>query len=339
MTNVGIAGVTGYAGQELLRILLAHPRVKITYLASSGKTDPGPVLKAFGTLPTPVRPFDPAECARSCQTVFLSLPHDVSMACVPRLVSTRLKILDLSGAFRLRDPGLYRKYYDFTHTAPALLARRAYGLPELYARKIKHARLIAVPGCYPTGALIPLVPMYRKHMLTGQVVIDAKSGITGAGRDARPDLMFAAANESVKAYGLFNHRHGPEILQVLREAARKPVPLVFTPHLVPMNRGILTTTYATLKKRCTRETILKLLNAFYRSAPFVRIIEDGMPETQHVRGTNYCDVGAAVQGRNLILISAIDNLGKGAAGQAVQAFNLQHKLAEETGLTTPAGAP
>ncbi len=203
---------------------------------------------------------------------------------------------------------------------------------------IRKAGLVAVPGCYPTCAIVPLAPVLRKRMLKGRIVIDAKSGVTGAGRSPKGNLMFTEVNESVKAYGLFTHRHGPEIAQELSLAAGRKVDMVFTPHLVPMNRGILTTSYSTLARKAGREQVLGVIRDFYRKCAFVRVLE-GLPETKAVKGTNFCDVGAAVKGDCLILVSAIDNLGKGAARQAVQAFNVRYGLPETMGLAVTAGAP
>jgi N-acetyl-gamma-glutamyl-phosphate reductase len=337
--EVGIVGATGYAGQELLRILLGHPRVRITYLAASGKSDPNAVLRHFGKLPVPVVAFDAPACAGACRTVFLGLPHDASMECVPGLLKAGLRVLDLSAAFRLKDARFYESHYKFTHNATALLKTAVYGLPELYHDKLKGARLIAVPGCYPTSALIPLAPLARKGWIQGKVIVNTTSGITGAGREAKPDLMYCEVNENITPYGLFTHRHTPEIAQELAKAAGKPVPVLFTPHYVPMNRGILTTIYLTLKTGVTRRDVLNALRSFYATSIFVRILDEGMPDTRGVRMTNFCDVGTAVRGRDAILVSAIDNLVKGAAGEAVQAFNIAHGFPEDTALKTLAGAP
>jgi len=337
--RVGIAGVTGYAGQDLLRLLLAHPGVKLTYLASSGKSDAAAVLRHFGGLPVAVEPFDAATCARSCDAAFLGLPHEASMQAVPTLLAAGTRVLDLSAAFRLRNPARYGEFYGFSHTAPSLLGKAVYGLPELAKGRLKGARLIAVPGCYPTGALLPLAPLLARKLIAGPIIIDAKSGVTGAGRGERADLMFAEVNENFRAYGIHTHRHTPEIGQELAKAAGRPVGFTFVPHLVPMNRGILTTAYITMRKALTADGLRAVLHAAYRTTPFVRILAKGIPDTRGVRGTNFCDIGVAVRGREAVLVSAIDNLGKGAAGQAIQAFNLQHGFRETTGLLVPAGAP
>jgi len=339
MIEVGIVGATGYAGQELLKILHGHPYVRLTYLAASGRSDPQTVLRHFGRLPVPVGVFNPADCARSCRTVFLGLPHDASMECVPALLRAGLRVLDLSAAFRLKDPRFYESHYKFRHNAVALLKTAVYGLPELYHEKLKGAKLVAVPGCYPTSAIIPLAPVARKGWIRGKVIINTTSGITGAGREAKPELMYCEANENITPYGLFTHRHTPEIAQELAFAARGPVPVIFAPHYVPMNRGILTTTYLTLKAGVTRGMVLDALRKSYANARFVRILDGYLPDTRSVRMTNFCDVGVAVDGRDAILVSAIDNLVKGAAGEAVQAFNVSHGFPEDTALASPPGAP
>ena len=337
--RVGIVGVTGYGGQELLKLLLGHPRVAVTYLASSGKSDPAPALRPFGRLPAAVEPFDAARCARACRTAFLCLPHAASMEAAPPLLARGLRLIDFSAAFRLKDARLYDRHYGFGHTEPAWLARAAYGLPELNRSALRRARLVAVPGCYPTGALLALAPLVRAGLLRGRAVIDSKSGVTGAGREARPEHMFAEVNENIKPYGVFTHRHEPEIGQELARAARRRVAFTFTPHLVPMNRGILTTVHVELKRAMAGETLAALLARAYAQEPFVRVLSDGLPDTRGVRGTNFCHLGAAARGRNAVVVSAIDNLGKGAAGGAVQSFNVQHGFPETTGLLTPAGAP
>jgi N-acetyl-gamma-glutamyl-phosphate reductase len=336
---VGIAGVTGYAGQELLRILRAHPAVRITALASSGRGDPAAILRAAAPLPVPVRAFDARAFARECRVAFLALPHAVSMQAAPALLDAGVTaVLDLSAAFRLKNPGAYPAHYGFAHAAPALLARAVYGLPELAGRNLKGARLVAIPGCYPTGALLPLAPLARRGWLAGRVVVDSKSGVTGAGRESREDLMFGEVHESVRAYGVLSHRHEPEIVQGLAAAGR-PVRVTFVPHLIPMNRGILTTAHAVLKAGVTRDAVLEALRRDYRGRPFVRILDSGLPATRDVRGTNRCDIGVAVRGREAVLVSALDNLVKGAAGQAVQAFNVVRGLDEALGLDDTAGAP
>jgi len=337
--KVGIVGVTGYAGQEVLRLLLGHSAARITYLASSGKSDAAAALRGLGTLPVPVEPFDPAACARACSTVFLGLPHKVSADCVPALLDAGIRVIDLSAAFRLKDPDCYPRYYDFHHAAPSLLARSVFGLPELHRKALRRARLVAVPGCYPTGALLAVAPLAAARLVGGQVIIDSKSGVTGAGKELRGDLMFAEVNENVKAYGVFTHRHTPEIAQELALAAGKPLQFIFTPHLLPMNRGILTTAYVPLRVNASRDKLLDVLTGAYRQSPLVRVLAEGLPDTRSVRGTNYCDIGVAVRGRDAIVVSAIDNLGKGAAGEAVQCFNLVHGLPETTGLLSVSGAP
>ncbi len=337
--SVGIVGVTGYAGQELLRLLRGHPHARITYLASSGRTDPGPVLRHLGRLPVAVEPFDVAACAKACRTVILALPHEASLDAVPGLLKAGLRVLDLSAAFRLKDAALYPKYYGFTHAAPGLLKTALYAIPELVGAGLRKARLIAVPGCYPTGPSISLTPLLKHKLITGPVIIDSKSGVTGAGRETKSHLMFSEVDENVSAYGVYSHRHEPEIAQTLGGAAGRTVPVTFTPHLIPMNRGILSTIYVRLSAGATREKIVAAWRKFYLKAPFVRILDAGLPQTRHVTRTNYCDIGLSVRGHDAIIVTAIDNLVKGAAGQAVQTFNACHGLPQTTGLLDLPGAP
>lgn len=337
--NVGIVGVTGYTGQELLGLLMGHPGARVAYLAAGGRSDPGKVLRHFGRLPAPVAAFNPGECARACDAVFLCLPHEASMDAVPGLLKAGVQVLDMSAAFRLKDASLYADAYGFVHSSPALLGKAVYGLPEIHGRKLEGARLIAVPGCYPTGAILAVAPLLEKRWVRGRIIADSKSGVTGAGHDSRPDLMFCEVNDSIRAYGVFRHRHHPEMAQEMSALARRKVDLIFTPHLVPMNRGILSTVYAVMDKPRPREAVVRAFTARYARSPFVRVLPDGLPDTKGVRGTNYCDIGIAVRGRDAIMVTAIDNLGKGAAGEAVQSFNLSHGFPEAAGLAGSAGAP
>lgn len=337
--SVGIAGVTGYAGQELLKLLLGHPRVEVTYLANSGKTDPGPVLRHFGTLPARVTAFNPEECAKACDTVFLCLPHKASMDSVPALLGKGIKVLDLSADFRIKDKAVYEAAYGITHSAPSLLKKAVYGQAELHGAELAGASLVAVPGCYPTGAILAMAPLLKGRLTAGKIVIDSKSGVTGAGREMRADLMFCEVNESVRAYGVFKHRHAPEIGQEMAALLGTEPEFTFTPHLIPMNRGILTTVNMTLKRNATTEELTASYALFYKKNPFVRVLDGALPETRAVRGTNFCDIAVVARDRDVIAISAIDNLVKGAAGQAVQAFNLSAGFPEAEGLLAPAGAP
>jgi len=336
--RVGIAGVTGYSGQELLRILLTHPRVRITYLASSGKTDPGPALRHMGELPVKVCAFNPAEAGRVCDAVFLCLPHKVSMENAPAILANGARVFDLSADFRIKDAKIYEAAYGIPHTSATLLKKAVYGQPETHRNTLKGAQLVAVPGCYPTSAILALAPLLKKGLVTGKIIIDSKSGVSGAGKELRSDLMFCEVNENFRAYGVFKHRHAPEIGQELALLAGKKVDFIFTPHLVPMNRGILSTVYVNLTKQLSAEALNGIFKSFYRESPFVRVLADSLPETKAVRGTNFCDIGTAVRGKDAIIFSAIDNLGKGAASQAVQAFNASWGLPETTGLMGRTGA-
>jgi len=338
LVRTGLVGVTGYAGQELLRLLLAHPRVRLTYLASSGKTDPGPALRHMGELPVKISAFDPAEAGSACDAVFLCLPHKVSMDNAPIILAKGTKVFDLSADFRIRDAKTYESAYGIPHIAPSWLKKAVYGLPEIHHTALKGASLVAVPGCYPTGALLALAPLLRNGLATGKIIIDSKSGVSGAGKELRADLMFSEVNENFRAYGVFKHRHAPEIGQELALLAGGKVDFIFTPHLVPMNRGILSTVYVTLTKPLSPEALNGAFKSFYRDNPFIRVLADSLPETRAVRGTNFCDIGTAVRGNDAIIFTAIDNLVKGAAGQAVQAFNAAMGFPETTGLQGRSGA-
>jgi N-acetyl-gamma-glutamyl-phosphate reductase len=336
--KVGIAGVTGYAGQELLRILSAHPRVRIAYLASSGKTDPGPALRHMGPLPVKVAAFDPSQAGSACDAVFLALPHKVSMENAAAILAGGAKVFDLSADFRIKDAAVYEAAYGIPHTAKPLLKQAVYGQPELHRAGLRGASLVAVPGCYPTSAVLALAPLLKAGLVAGKIIIDSKSGVSGAGKELRGDLMFSEVNENFRAYGVFKHRHAPEIGQELALLAGRKVDFIFTPHLVPMNRGILSTVYVTLTKEMSPGALNSAFKSFYRNSPFVRVLPDSLPETKAVRGTNFCDIGTAVRGKDAIILSAIDNLVKGASGQAVQAFNAAMGFPEDEGLTGLTGA-
>jgi N-acetyl-gamma-glutamyl-phosphate reductase len=267
--------------------------------------------------------------------VFVALPHKTAMDVVAPLVRAGKRVVDLSADFRFRDPAAYESWYQ-EHTAKDLLDQAVYGLPELYGEEIRSARLVGNPGCYPTGVLLAAVPLVAAGMVElDSLIADCKSGVSGAGRAANLTTHFCEANEGFKAYKVGEHRHTPEIEQELGAAAGRPIKIVFTPHLVPMSRGILTTFYAKLSKSPTNEEIAEIYRNDYEGAPFVRVLEDGqLPSTLYVRGTNYCDIGWRLEPRTgrIIVISAIDNLTRGASGQAICNMNLMYGLSEETGL-------
>jgi len=339
MIRVAVVGATGYTGCELLHILLGHPRVQVTSLTA--KLDAAVPIHAefprfMGRIDMACTPLDPAEVCAKADLVFLSLPHGVSMKYAALFIREGKKVIDLSADFRFRDPSVYEKWYGIRHEARELLPRAVYGLPELHAEEIERAQLIANPGCYPTGSILSLAPLVReKAVAFDDIVIDAKSGVTGAGRKASLALSFGECNESFRAYKVGAHQHTPEIEAELGLLAGVPLVMLFTPHLVPMNRGILTTAYLTPLKPLSIERILALYAEFYARAPFVRVMEKGtLADTKNVLGLNYCDISVVVDDRTgrIVVISAIDNLVKGAAGQAVQNMNLACGFPETTGL-------
>jgi N-acetyl-gamma-glutamyl-phosphate reductase len=336
-TRIAILGASGYTGAELLRILAHHPRVEIAALTADRQ-----VGKPIGTVfPHLARRNLPDLVAigsvdwRKVDLVFCCLPHGTTQEVIAGLPK-HLRILDLSADFRLADPEAYAKWYGHAHRALELQSEAIYGLTEVNRSGIANARLVAVPGCYPTGALLPLVPLVKKAVIDADdIVIDAKSGVTGAGRSLKETSLFAEVSEGITAYGVASHRHMPEIDQGLSAAAGRPIKVSFTPHLMPMNRGILSTIYVRYAKGATLGDLRRVLEDAYGREPFVRVLPDGgMPATHHVRGSNLCHVGLAqdrLSGR-AILVSAIDNLVKGASGQAVQDMNAMLGIAETTGL-------
>ena|SRR5487761_672019 len=339
--RVAVVGATGYAGRELITLLARHPQVRLTALMSSGRSggqpvpvsDPHPALR--GVTSVPVRPFDNEDLVPAqADVVFLATPHEVSHDLAPRLVGRGLRVIDLSGAFRLKDAAAYPRWYGFEHREAASLAEAVYGLTELNAEAIRGARLVANPGCYSTSAILALAPLLKASAvdLAAGIICDSKSGATGAGRTLKDDLLFSNVSENCRAYGVFKHRHLPEILQTLNLAEDS---LVFTPHLLPITRGILSTIYVRLASPLASNEVEAIFRSFYASAPLVRVYEDGkLPEIQAVAHTQYTDVGFALDGagRRLVVVSTLDNLGKGAAGQAVQNMNLMLGYQEDTAL-------
>lgn len=340
MIRVGVIGGTGYAGAELVRILYGHVEVDITVVTSRQYAGVPfeEVYPAFaGVVDLVCEEFSADSLAERADVVFTALPHKLPMEIVPGLVERGLRVVDLSADFRFRDPALYETAYQ-PHTARELLERAAYGLSEVYTDAIRTAPVVGNPGCYPTSVLLPLIPLIKAGLIDSKnIIADAKSGVSGAGRSPSMGSLFCEVAESFKAYKVGVHRHNPEMNEVLSREHGKPVRITFVPHLVPMSRGMLTTLYAGLTRSASSEKIRACLTDFYRDRPFVRIFPEGrMPDTRFVRGTNYCDIGCTVDetGRRVILLSAIDNLVKGAAGQAVQNMNLMLDLDETTGLDT-----
>jgi len=337
-TRVGIIGATGYTGVELLRLLLLHPEVEVTALTSQ-KYAGVPIDQVFPSLMKHLQlkceelAVDPI--SKKTDFIFTAVPHKTAMETVPLFYRQGKKVVDLSADFRFKDPAIYEKWYQ-KHTSADLLPESIYGLPELHREKIRNAKIVGNPGCYPTGALIGLIPLVKKGMISlGNIVIDSKSGVSGAGRDVVLESLFCEVNEGVKAYKIFEHRHLPEIEQGLSEIAQKKVAVTFVPHLIPMDRGILTTIYLVLTKKVKTEEILDIFQEHYQKEPFIRIYPKGkLPNTKDVRGSNYCDIGVKVNeadGR-AVIVTAIDNLVKGASGEAVQNMNIMLGYPETMGL-------
>lgn len=337
--RVAVVGASGYTGVELLRILVNHPAVEITALTSESYAD-APIEEVFpslsGILTLTCRRFDTHEVAKHADLIFLAVPHKTAMAAVVELLPTGRKIIDLSADFRLRDPAVYRQWYGVDHAAPELLKEAIYALPELYRQPLTGARLAAAPGCYPTATLLGLLPLLRREVIDpDSLVIDAISGASGAGRKLDLPLHFSELDGNCKAYKVAGHRHTPEIEQELSRAIGREVLVTFTPHLVSTVRGILATMTATLVTSKGAEQLRALYHDWYRDEPFIRVLPEGrLPETKQVRGSNFCDIGLAVDARTrrVIVVAAIDNLVKGASGQAIQAMNVMMGLDERTGL-------
>jgi N-acetyl-gamma-glutamyl-phosphate reductase len=323
--RVAIAGATGYAGQELLRWMAGHPAARVTAAMSSAPDGPPRSLPALRKIwDGAIEPFSLDRLAREAEVVFLALPEEAAATVAPALLDRGIRVIDLSGAFRLRSAAAREKWYPAT-TLGALTP--VYGLTERNGAAIRGARLVANPGCYPTAALLALEPLADAGLLVGDVVIDAKSGVSGAGKKPSDRTHFSENYGSVSVYGVFGHRHEPEIEQELG------APVTFVPHLVPLDRGILETIYGRVPPGTTAEHVADLMETAYRSAPFVRLTGDTLPEIKHVAYTNFCDIGWRVDASGRILmVSVIDNLVKGAAGQAIQNLNVVLGLDERTGL-------
>jgi len=337
MIKAAIIGPTGYSGGELIKILLGHPCVQITCLA--GRRPGLKISEAhrglYGVYDAQIRPIDVKKIAGAADVAFLCLPHTKAIALAGKLVKSGLKVIDLSADFRLKDARTYEKWYKVKHTGREHLKEAVYGLPEIYSAKIRRARLVANPGCYPTGAILAVAPLIMGKMINREaIIIDAKSGVSGAGKKLTESTHFAECNEDVQGYKIFSHQHTPEIDQILSKIAGKRVHVTFTPHLLPMNRGILSTVYLELKSPVEEGRIIRCYRTSYQRAPFVRILDGGMSvRVKNVNFTNFCDIGIYAKGKRLIVISAIDNLTKGASGQAVQNMNLMFDLEETAGLT------
>ncbi len=340
--KTAIVGASGYTGMELLRLLLVHPGVEL--VAVTSRQEAGKSLasvfprfrKAPGSDLTFMEPDPDAIAATGAKVAFLALPHGVAAEIARQLLDRGLKVIDLSADFRLRDAAIYEEFYDHTHPAPDLLTEAVYGLPEIRSAEIKAARLIAAPGCYPTSILLPLLPLLRENLIDpSTIVANSMSGVSGAGRKADIPYLFCECNESARAYSVPKHRHLSEIEQELSLAAGKKVTISFIPHLIPVNSGIVTTTTAKLRDGVEPEAVNMALEHAYMESHFVRLLgRGGCADTKNVTHTNFIDIGWQLDSRTgrIILMSAEDNLGKGAGGQAVQCFNLLFGLNPTDGL-------
>lgn len=340
--NVAILGASGYTGGELIRILVNHPNVKISYVTAekhAGKniSEVFPHLK--GIFELRLDKLDPEKLPADIDIVFAALPHGASAKVLSVIAQRNIKIIDLGADFRLNETN-YTNWYG-EHPCAELLDGAVYGISELYRDKISESSLVANPGCYPTSSILPLAPLIKEGIVKqDSIIIDSKSGVSGAGRSPSLDLHFCEVSEGFKAYKVANHRHSPEIEQHLSDYSNKDVDLIFTPHLIPIDRGILSTIYVKTPVEYSTSEIIKALNDFYAGRPFVRVLEEGQfPNISYVRGSNYCDIGvkSVPEKKSAVIVSVIDNLVKGAAGQAVQNMNIMTDLPETTGLhLTPA---
>jgi N-acetyl-gamma-glutamyl-phosphate reductase len=338
MTNVAVVGATGYAGAELVRILAGHPQVQLTILTSrnyAGQAFSSIYPALSGSVDLICESYSLDRVCDIADVVFTALPHKLPMEIVPDLIRRGKKVIDLSADFRFQDRAAYEACYQ-PHKAPDLLPRAVYGLSEVYFDQVRRADLVGNPGCYPTSVLLPLIPLVKNDFLKlDSIVADSKSGVSGAGRSPSLTTLYCEVTESFKPYKIAVHRHNPEMDEILGREAGQNLHLTFVPHLVPMSRGMLTTIYARCSRSLRAADIKNCLQADYQDRPFVRLRpEDMPPNTLHVRGTNCCDIGFKLDERNhrLILVSAIDNLVKGAAGQAVQNMNIMLGLPETAGL-------
>ena len=333
--KVGIVGFRGYTGNSLLQILSHHPEVRIAYLADKEKGFDKSNPYSRGRIhPTRIdKEFDPKDSAQFADLFFLALPHTISMLYVNDLLKAGKKVIDLSADFRFPDVSIYEKWYKTRHKNPELLNQAVYGLPEIFRDDIKKAKLIANPGCYPTAVILGILPLLKKGFLKNEIIVDAKSGASGAGKKPDPSLLFSAVNENLKPYKVNSHQHAPEIKFISEKIAGSKIDLTFVPHLIPMNKGLLTTIYLFLNKSMRIGEILNLYKEFYHAEPFVKILDEGkFPQTKEVLDTNYCRLGATLAKNKVIIISALDNLIKGAAGQAVQNMNIMYGWDETAGL-------
>lgn len=340
MLNVAVVGATGYTGVEIIKILLRHPRVRITSLTA--KVDkPVKIQEEFpelaGLIDMECGNLDVDQVCGQADFIFLALPHTVSLRFAPLFLKAGKKVVDLSADYRFRDRAVYEEWYGSVHRDTDNLARAVYGLPELFRAEIKDAVLLANPGCYPTGTILGASPALEAGLAAeGRVIVDAKTGVTGAGRKASLALLFPEVNENFRAYSLVSHKHTPEMETILSRRTGEKIAVEFSPHLLPVNRGILSTIYLRLREKQREADILETYRQFYQDEPFVKVYPEGtLPQLREAVGTNDCLIGLRVNPRtgNLIVVAVIDNLLKGAAGQSVQNMNIMEGFAEAEGLT------
>jgi N-acetyl-gamma-glutamyl-phosphate reductase len=335
MIRVAIIGATGYTALELIKILLRHPEVEITTLTSRSEGSPHVASvhpQLAGRIDLQLADLGPEEIGRRAEVAFSCLPHGVTASLVPKLLAAGMRVVDLSADYRLNDADVYAEWYGAKHADPGRLAEAVYGLPELFREQIRTAKLVANPGCYPTSAILALAPLLKAKLIDPRdIIIDAKSGVSGAGRTPKLTTHFPECNESISAYNVGRHRHTPEIEQVLSTSSGDKVEVIFTPHLVPMDRGILATAYSRPLEELSEEQAIGAIREFYSEEPFVRVV-DHLPGTKDSVDTNFCDITARLVRGRLLTISCLDNLIKGASGAAVQNFNLMYDLPETLSL-------
>ncbi|HEY4760105.1 MAG TPA: N-acetyl-gamma-glutamyl-phosphate reductase [Thermoguttaceae bacterium] len=335
MTRIAILGATGYTALELIKILLRHGEAEIVAVTSRQEGQP-PIAMIHpslnGRLDLRLEDLSPSEVAARAQCVFSCLPHGASASVVPHLLESGARVVDFSADYRLNDPEVYSQWYGLKHADPGRLGKVVYGLPELFRKEITGSQLVANPGCYPTSAILALAPLLKNGLIDPlSIIVDSKSGVSGAGRTPKLTTHYPECNESISAYNVGRHRHTPEIEQILSIAAGTTVEVIFTPQMVPLDRGILTTTYSQPIKVLSEDYVMQVVRDFYEAEPFVRVV-DHLPGTKDSLGTNFCDITVRVVRGRVLTISCLDNLIKGASGAAVQNFNLMFGYAETTAL-------
>jgi N-acetyl-gamma-glutamyl-phosphate reductase len=332
--NAAVVGASGFTGEKLIDLLLGHPNVAVGYISAQIEEELpfSRIFPAFkDKLDIVCRNLDVQKAAAACDIVFLALPHKISLTIAPLFLEKNKIVIDLSADYRLKDSRIYEEFYGIPHTDADNLEDAVYGLPEFYRSSLKSARLIANPGCYPTVSILSIAPLLKEGLL-GDVIIDAKSGITGAGRKASLAYHYAHLNGNLFGYKPFGHQHLPEINQVLSHITGSPVSVRFTPHVVPVERGILATIYGKLIRKTSTEDINAIYRKYYQDEPFVRFFGQQLPQLKNVVGSNFCDIGLEVNGDQIVVVGTVDNLIKGASGQAVQNMNIILGLDEKTGL-------